>query len=86
VRDVRLEWESDDSGYTCAVRCKLLPNRMIKVFTPSFADQSNTNAQNLEVKEGVARMDPSRFRAEASLANGMKQDWRSFRNSYEWRA
>jgi hypothetical protein len=61
-------------------------NRMIKVFTPSFADQSNTNAQNLPVKEGVARMDPSRFRVEASLANGMKQDWRSFGNSYEWGA
>jgi hypothetical protein len=55
---------------------------MIKLFTPSFADQSNTNAQNLAVKEGVARMDPSRFRVEASLAHCMKQDWRSFRNSY----
>ena len=86
MRDVRLEWKSDDSGYTCAVRCKLLPNRMIKVFTPSFADQSNTDAQNLAVKEGVARLDPLRFRVEASLANGMKEDWRSFRNSYEWRA
>ena len=86
MRDVRLEWKSDDSGYTCAVRCKLLPNRMIKVFTPSFADHSNTNAQNLEVKEGGARVDPSRVRVEASLANCMKQDWRSFRNSYEWRA
>jgi len=56
--------------------------RMIKVFTPSFAVQSDTDAQNLEVKEGVARMDPSRFRLESSLANCMKQDWRSFRNSY----
>jgi glycosyltransferase involved in cell wall biosynthesis len=36
--------------------------RMITVFTPSFADESNTNAQNLTVKEIVARMDPSRFR------------------------
>ncbi len=35
---------------------------MITVFTPSFADESNTNAQNLTVKEVVARMDPSRFR------------------------
>src|SRR5258707_11445785 len=35
---------------------------MITVFTPSFADESNTNAQNLTVKEIVARMDPSRFR------------------------
>jgi glycosyltransferase involved in cell wall biosynthesis len=35
---------------------------MITVFTPSFADDSNTNAQNLTVKEVVARMDSSRFR------------------------
>lgn len=35
---------------------------MITVFTPSFADESNTNAQNLTVKEVVARMDPSRYR------------------------
>jgi glycosyltransferase involved in cell wall biosynthesis len=35
---------------------------MITVFTPSFADESNTNAQNLTVKEVVVRMDPSRFR------------------------
>ena len=35
---------------------------MITLFTPSFADESNTNAQNLTVKEVVARMDPSRFR------------------------
>ncbi len=35
---------------------------MITVFTPSFADEHNTNAQNLTVKEVVARMDPARFR------------------------
>jgi glycosyltransferase involved in cell wall biosynthesis len=35
---------------------------MITVFTPSFADESNTNAQNLTAKEVVARMDPLRFR------------------------
>lgn len=35
---------------------------MITVFTPSFADHSNSNAQNLTVKEVVARMDPARFR------------------------
>jgi glycosyltransferase involved in cell wall biosynthesis len=35
---------------------------MITVFTPSFADENNTNAQNLTVKEVAARMDPSRFR------------------------
>jgi glycosyltransferase involved in cell wall biosynthesis len=35
---------------------------MITVFTPSFADDDNANAQNLTVKEVVARMDPTRFR------------------------
>lgn len=35
---------------------------MITVFTPSFADESDTNAQNLTVKEVVARLDPSRYR------------------------
>jgi glycosyltransferase involved in cell wall biosynthesis len=35
---------------------------MITVFTPSFADDDNTNAQNLTVKEVVARMDSGRFR------------------------
>ncbi len=42
---------------------------MITVFTPSFADESNTNAQNLTVKEVVARMDASRFRV-VMLGNG----------------
>lgn len=42
---------------------------MITVFTPSFADETNTNAQNLTVKEVVARMDPSRFRV-VMLAEG----------------
>ena len=35
---------------------------MITVFTPSFADDKNTNAQNLTVKEVVARLDPARFK------------------------
>lgn len=35
---------------------------MITVFTPSFANDDNTNAQNLTVKEVVARLDPGRFR------------------------
>lgn len=43
---------------------------MITVFTPSFADESNTNAQNLTVKEVVARMDPSRFRVVMLCAGG----------------
>jgi glycosyltransferase involved in cell wall biosynthesis len=34
---------------------------MIKIFTPSFADEAGTNAQNLSVKEIVARLDPNRF-------------------------
>ena len=34
----------------------------ITIFTPSFADQDNTNAQNLTVKEIVARLPPELFR------------------------
>jgi glycosyltransferase involved in cell wall biosynthesis len=34
---------------------------MITIFTPSFADEANTNAQNLSAKEIVARLDPKRF-------------------------
>jgi glycosyltransferase involved in cell wall biosynthesis len=33
---------------------------MITIFTPSAADEANTNAQNLSVKEIVARLDPDR--------------------------
>ena len=35
---------------------------MITVFTPSFADEADTNAQNLTVKEIVARLSPEEFR------------------------
>jgi glycosyltransferase involved in cell wall biosynthesis len=35
---------------------------MITVFTPSFADEANTNAQNLTVKEIVSRLAPDRFK------------------------
>ncbi len=35
---------------------------MITIFTPSFADASNTNAQNLTVKEIVARLSPAKFK------------------------
>jgi len=35
---------------------------MITVFTPSFADDANTNAQNLTAKEVVSRLPPDRFR------------------------
>jgi glycosyltransferase involved in cell wall biosynthesis len=34
---------------------------MIRIFTPSFADEADTNAQNLTVKEIVARLDPKKF-------------------------
>jgi hypothetical protein len=33
----------------------------ITVFTPSFADEDNTNAQNLAVKEIVSRLPPEVF-------------------------
>jgi glycosyltransferase involved in cell wall biosynthesis len=36
-------------------------SRPIKVFTPSFADEANTNAQNLTAKEVVSRLDSERF-------------------------
>jgi len=42
---------------------------MITIFTPSFADASNTNAQNLTVKEVVARLAPERFRVEMLYAS-----------------
>ena len=35
---------------------------MITIFTPSFADEANTNAQNLTVKEIVSRLPAERFR------------------------
>jgi len=35
---------------------------MITIFTPSFADDANTNAQNLTVKEIVSRLPADRFR------------------------
>ena len=35
---------------------------MITIFTPSFADETNTNAQNLTTKEIVARLPPNHFR------------------------
>jgi glycosyltransferase involved in cell wall biosynthesis len=37
---------------------------MITIFTPSFADASNTNAQNLTAKEVVARLSPAKFRVQ----------------------
>jgi hypothetical protein len=35
---------------------------MLTVFTPSFADEANTNAQNLTVKEVISRLPSDRFR------------------------
>jgi len=39
-----------------------LPRLIITIFTPSFADDANTNAQNLTVKEIVARLPSEQFR------------------------
>lgn len=41
---------------------KFKRTRPITIFTPSFADEDNTNAQNLTVKEIVARLPQDRFR------------------------
>jgi glycosyltransferase involved in cell wall biosynthesis len=41
---------------------------MITIFTPSFADASNTNAQNLTAKEVVARLSPEKFRVQMLYA------------------
>jgi hypothetical protein len=60
--DLRLKWKSNDSRHKCRRWLQAFANLMITVFTPSFADENNTNAQNLTVKEVVARMDPCRFR------------------------
>jgi glycosyltransferase involved in cell wall biosynthesis len=38
------------------------PNRLITIFTPSSADEGDTNAQNLTVKEIVARLPAEQFR------------------------
>jgi len=38
------------------------PTPPITIFTPSFADEDDTNAQNLTVKEIVARLPPELFR------------------------
>jgi len=38
------------------------PTRPITIFTPSFADEDDTNAQNLTVKEIVARLPSKQFR------------------------
>jgi len=35
---------------------------MLTVFTPSFADEANTNAQNLTAKEVISRLPPAQFR------------------------
>jgi glycosyltransferase involved in cell wall biosynthesis len=42
---------------------------MITIFTPSFADATNTNAQNLTAKEVVARLPPERFKVQMLCAS-----------------
>ena len=45
-------------------------SRPIKIFTPSCADESDSNAQNLTVKELVARLPPDRFHVTMILQGG----------------
>ena len=45
-------------------------SRPIKIFTPSCADESDSNAQNLTVKELVARLPPDRFHVTMILEGG----------------
>ena len=51
-------------GISVQVATKRVTTRifMITIFTPSFADEANTNAQNLTVKEIVSRLPADRFR------------------------
>lgn len=42
---------------------------MIHIFTPSFADEADTNAQNLSVKEIVTRLSPAEFRVTMFFEN-----------------
>jgi len=42
--------------------CQAEPENVINIFTPSLADEANTNAQTLTVKEIVVRLPPERFR------------------------
>ncbi len=46
----------------------IAPDIMITIFTPSFADAADTNAQNLTVKEVVARLPPEKFRVQMLYA------------------
>lgn len=59
VVDEQKEWKSDSR---IDAVMKTNPIRPITIFTPSFADEDDTNAQNLTVKEIVARLPPELFR------------------------
>jgi glycosyltransferase involved in cell wall biosynthesis len=56
-----IDAQSCDS-VTIATRKTKAPTRPITIFTPSFADEDDTNAQNLTVKEIVTRLPPEQFR------------------------
>lgn len=43
-------------------RLPSISSNLLTVFTPSFADEADTNAQNLTVKEVAARLSPEKFR------------------------
>lgn len=62
--------------------------RLIRIFTPSFADEAGSNAQNLTVKEVVARLDPKRFHVTLFYENqpDPRISERSNTRLWRWRA
>ncbi len=58
---------------------------LIKVFTPSFADERNANAQNLTAKEVIARLDPDRFHVTLFFESEPDPRIASRRNTRLWK-
>ena len=54
---------------------------MIKIFTPSFADSNNINAQNLTVKQIVSRLDPKKFHVTLYYADNIDFNLKSRPNT-----
>jgi len=61
---------------------------MLTVFTPSFADEANTNAQNLTAKEVISRLPSDRFRVVLLGARGIlcaeEMVGRNWKNNGDW--
>ena|SRR5579863_3626449 len=60
---------------TSASMTKKNPTRPITIFTPSFADDDGTNAQDLTVKEIVARLPSDLFRVVMICSGNPDPDW-----------